>query len=216
MQGGSPYPARVWGGEVGPSQSHATRLGGALGMGDAAGCSGWHQAVVGTLPGRTHPNTCSTRGPQRVRLAMHRCRPSWRGPSLLPPALCRGQSACRPSLHFLARTDPRLSTWPPRPRLVTFKVTHWDGTGLACFPCVVLDGTKLWWERSPAARTLTRAQRVARNGSALQCTGAGRPGEAHRCCRLPSAGGSQPAAPPSISWHVPIRGFRRGLQGRVL
>ena len=64
----------------------------------------------------------------------------------------------------------------------------WDGTGLACFPCVVLDGTKLWWECSPAARTLTRAQRVARNGSALQCTGAGRPGETHCCCRLFSQG----------------------------
>ena len=51
-----------------------------------------------------------------------------------------------------------------------------------------LDGTKLWWERSPAARTLTRAQRVARNGSALQCTGAGRPGETHCCCRLFSQG----------------------------
>ena len=137
---------------------------------------------------------------------MHRCRPSWRGPSLLPPALCRGQSACRPSLHFLARTDPRLSTWPPRPRVVTFKVTHWDGTGLACFPCVVLDGTKLWWERSPAARTLTRAQRVARNGSALQCTGAGRPGETHCCCRLFSRGQTPPTL---FLGMLPIRGSLR-------
>ena len=58
------------------------------------GRAGRH-AVVVTLPGRTHPNTCSLRGSYTgPPWYMHRCRPSWRHPPLLPP--CSPGAVSRP------------------------------------------------------------------------------------------------------------------------